>query len=67
MSKTAIYEPTDPAAIWAAGRRVPEDRRLALTEDEARYELLAGTIRPVEDKSQLRKRGQDAPTAAVEA
>jgi hypothetical protein len=56
MSRTSIYEPVDLAAVWVAGRRVPEDRRLALTEDEARYELLAGTIRPVEPEAvQIRK------------
>ena len=60
---TRIYEPTDPEALFAAGRRIPQDRRLALTEDEARYELLAGTIRPVETTPERRRSRADAAEA----
>lgn len=44
--QTKPYTPTDPHAVFAAGERVPEDRVLHLTDEQARYELLAGTIVP---------------------
>jgi hypothetical protein len=46
MSDTKPYTPTDPNAVFAAGQRIPEDRVLHLTDEQARYELLAGTIVP---------------------
>jgi hypothetical protein len=46
--KKRDYAVQDPDALWVAGQRVPESRLVSLTEEQARYELLAGTIRLVD-------------------
>jgi hypothetical protein len=42
--ETKSYKCTDKAGDWVAGKRKPEDGMLQLTEEQARYELLNGTI-----------------------
>ena len=46
--KKRDYAVLDPDALWAAGQRVPDSRTVSLTEAQAKYELLAGTVRPAE-------------------
>ncbi|GLR51273.1 hypothetical protein KYK30_20570 [Shinella yambaruensis] len=41
-----VYEVTDKAPPYVAGRRLNGAAEIALFEDEARAELLAGHIRP---------------------
>jgi hypothetical protein len=38
------YTVTDADAVFVAGKRVPESRIIDLTDEEARYELLAGAV-----------------------
>jgi hypothetical protein len=60
-TETNEYAVTDPDAIWVAGARVPENRRVTLTETEARYELMAGTIKPVEVQTSTPSRSRVKP------
>jgi hypothetical protein len=45
IEKKKTYEVLDPHAVFVAGSRIAEDRTVELFEGQARYPLLAETIR----------------------
>ena len=49
MSDLKRFRVTDEAVAFVAGRRVPDDRTITMTDEEARYDVLAGVLTPVED------------------
>ena len=54
-----LYEVTEKAGSHVAGIAVEIGQRLPLTEDEARFEVLAGTIRPFKEE----QREEEKPAA----
>ncbi|MEZ5878980.1 MAG: hypothetical protein R3D43_15195 [Tepidamorphaceae bacterium] len=61
MADTKTYNITDKAGPYVAGQRVTGKKTIKLTEEQARYELLAGSItdpaKEKEAKTTARKTG----------
>jgi len=47
MADLKSYRVVDDAVQFVAGKRVPEDRIIRMTEEAARYDVEAGVIAPV--------------------
>ena len=63
----AVYEITDKAPPYVAGRRLNGAKEVALTDDQARAELLAGHIWPkgMPRKARRANKADDAPAEAA--
>lgn len=48
MSDLKIYKVCDPATLFIAGSRVDESRTVRLSEEQARYDVMAGVLELVE-------------------
>ena len=68
MADKKIYRITEKAGVFLAGRRIGKSRTIELTEEEARYELLNGTIAdPDAEPKPAAKKGRAKPTADTQA
>lgn len=58
MQKLKTYIVTERAGEWVAGRRRPASGRLVLTDRQAAYELILGTIKPLPEPGPEPKRAR---------
>ena len=64
MADKKIYRITEKAGVFLAGRRIGKARTIELTEEEARYELLNGTIAdPDAEPRPAAKKGRSKPAS----
>lgn len=63
MADRKTYLVTDRAGEWVAGQRRPASGRIVLTDAQAEYELILGTIKPLPEPApapQKKVRGRKA-------
>lgn len=58
MTEIKAYKVTDEAVQYVAGRRVPDDRIIRMTEAAARYDVMAGVLEPADVANPVETKGR---------